>query len=211
MSVETASAPVAIHRPLPPEEAARGDFYALLARLLNDAPDAALLARLAAAQPIPADGDPALADAWRRLVDASSVMDADAAAEEYEILFVGMGKARVSLYAGYYSGAPSIDHPRVRIQADLAALGLGRPDRVTEPEDHFAGLFDVMRVLVAGGAGRSPAAVAEQKRFFDSHLRHAAPRFFAAVGVADGANYYRHVAAVGAVFTALESESFLLE
>lgn len=211
MSVEAVAASVAIHRALAPEEAARADFYALLARLLHAAPDAALLESLGDAGSIAPGGDAALAKAWDDLVRASSVMDADAAREEYETLFVGMGKSPVSVFAGYYSGAPSIDHPRVRIQADLAALGLARPDSVVEPEDHFAGLLDVMRVLVSGGAGRSPATVLEQKRFFQAHLEPSLPKFFAAVGRAPGANYYRPVAAVGAAFTALETESFSLE
>ncbi|MDQ3027309.1 MAG: molecular chaperone TorD family protein [Pseudomonadota bacterium] len=211
MSVEAMAAPVAVHRSLPPEEAARADFYALLARLFHAPPDAALLASLGAAGPIPPGGDAALARAWDDLVRASSVMDPDAAREEYETLFVGMGRSPVSMFAGFYSGAPSIDHPRVRIQADLAALGLGRPDSVVEPEDHFAGLLDVMRVLVSGGAGRAPSSVAEQKRFFQAHLDTALAKFFAAVGRAPEANYYRPVAAVGAAFTVLETESFSLE
>lgn len=210
MSV-AAAAPVAVHRPLPPEEAARADFYALLSRLFHDAPDGALLATLAAAPSLPPEGDAQLAAAWRNLVDASSVMDADAAREEYEDLFAGVGKARVSIYSGFYTGAASADHPRVKIQDDLAALGLGRPDHVTEPEDHFAGLFDVMRVLVAGGAGRSPASLAEQRRFFAAHVEPGAARFCKAVGSAPEANYYRHVAALGAAFMALESESFQLD
>ena len=211
MSAEAVAAPVAIRRPVAPEDAARADFYALLARMFVAAPDGPLLASLAEAPPIPADGDPALARAWQSLVDASSVMDADAAHEEYAALFEGVGMAAVSLYAGFYGGAPSIDHPRVRIQADLAELGLARPASLTEPEDHYSGLFEVMRVLVGGGANRSAATLAEQKRFFETHLKPGAPRFFAAVGQAPGTNYYRHVAAVGAAFMALESESFQLD
>ena len=207
----SAVAPVALQRALPVEEAARGHFYALLARLLHGAPDAALLARLAAAEPLPAEGDAALAAAWRGLVDASSVMDADAATEEYEMLFDGMGKSVVSIYAGYYGVAPAVEHARVRILAELARLGLGRPQAVTEPEDHYAGLLEVMRVLVAGGAGRSAAPIADQRRFFETFLEPGAGRFFAAVGAAPGANYYRHVAALGSAFTALESESFQLD
>ena len=210
MSVETADR-VTLHRALPPEEAERANFHALLARLLHGAPDATLLANLAAAPALPADGDPRLAKAWQDLVDASSVMDEDAAAEEYEKLFIGMGKPEVSIYAGYYGGAPSIDHPRVRIQAELAALGLGFAAQRSEPEDHFAGLLDVMRILVAGGAGRGPAVLAEQKRFFDAYLGANLARFFAAVGQSAHANYYRTVAAFGAAFTALETESFQLD
>ena len=39
------AAPVALHRSLPAEEAARGDFYALLARLFLAPPDAASMPR----------------------------------------------------------------------------------------------------------------------------------------------------------------------
>ena len=204
-------APVTLKRPIAPEEAARGDFYALLARLLHGGPDAALLQAIAAADPIPADGNAALAVAWRALVDASSVMDADAGQEEYEALFAGVGKSAVSLYAGYYAGAPAIDHPRVRIQQDLAALGLAIRADATEPEDHFAGIFDAMRVLVAGGAARAPAPLQQQRRFFRDHVEPGVAKFFDALARAREANYYRRVAALGAAFFALESESFQLD
>ena len=203
--------PVAIKRALPPEEAARGDFYALFARLLHSGPDAGLLRAIAGAAPIPAEGSAALAGAWRDLVDASSAMDAEAALEEYEVLFDGVGKSAVSVYAGFYTGAPSIDHPRVRIQADFATLGLARRETATEPEDHFAGLFDAMRVLVAGGAGRAPATVAQQRTFFRDHVEPGVAKFFDALARARDANYYRRVAALGAAFFSLESESFLLK
>lgn len=204
------AASVAMRRALPPEEAARANFYALLGRLFRSAPDAALIRALAASEPLPADGDVAIAAAWRDLINASSVMDAEAAAAEYEALFDGVGKAEVSIYAGFYAGAPAIDHPRVRLQADLAALGLARRERVSEPEDHFAGLFETMRVLVGGGAGREPAPIADQKRFFESHLQPSAPKFMKALGASPKANYYRTVAALGAAFVSLESDSFQL-
>lgn len=211
MSAAATAVPVAIQRPLPPEEVARANFYALLARLLHSPPDAALLAALAAADPLPAEGDAALARAWQAMVDASSVMDPAAALDEYEALFVGVGKAVVSVYAGYYNGAPSIEHPRVRIQADLAALGLARREPVSEPEDHYAGLFEAMRVLVGGGAGRAPAPLEDQRRFYQAHLEPGIAKFTKALAAAPEANYYRTVAAFLAAFAALESESFLLD
>ena len=211
MTAQAAVPVAAVHRAPAPEDAARAHFYALLARLLHHAPDGGLLHALAHAEGIPAEGDPALARAWQGLTDASKAMDEDAAAEEYEALFVGIGKSEVSLYAGFYGGAPAIDHPRVRILADLAALGLARPDGVTEPEDHYATLLDTMRVLAGGGAGRGPATLQEQKRFFRTHLEPGIAKLFKAVGASPKANYYRHVAAVGAAFAALESESFQLD
>ena len=208
--MSAAAAPVALHRTLPPEESGRADLYALLARLLHAGPDDALLHTLASAPALPMEAHADLRDAWQGLVLASHAMDADAGAEEYEHLFVGMGKAPVSVYAGSYPRAV-VDHPRVRIQEELAALGLARPATVTEPEDHIAGLMDVMRVLVAGGAGRAPADLATQRGFFENYLAQVLPRCFAAMAAAAEANYYRHVAALGQAFAALECQSFELE
>jgi TorA maturation chaperone TorD len=208
--MNAAVAPVRLQRALAPEDAARGNFYALLARFCHSGPDAALLASLANAEPLPDDSDPALAKAWLELTQASSVMDSDAGAEEHGNLFAGIGKAPVSIYAGFYTGAMAIDHPRVRLQAEFAALGIER--RVlTEPEDHFATILDVMRVLVAGGAGRASAALDEQRRFFDAYVKAGAPKFFNAVIASGRANYYRKVAALGLAFIAIESESLELD
>jgi TorA maturation chaperone TorD len=68
-----------------------------------------------------------------------------------------------------------------------------------------------MRVLTAGGAGRGPASVAEQRRFFEEHIAPAVPRFCATVEGAPAANYYRRVAQLAAAFVAFETESFALE
>ena len=207
--METTVSRVDVQRALAEEDAARADFYALLGALFHHAPDDKLLRSLALAAPLEG-GQGELAQAWSALVSASDVMDPDAAAGEYETLFVGVGKAKVSIYSGHYVGAVAVDHPRVRVIEDLAALGLARPAGVAEPEDHFAGLFDAMRVLVAGGAGRQPASLAEQRRFFEVHLKPGVGKFLAAVREAPESNYYRRVAAVGEAFVGIESESFNL-
>ena len=209
MSSAAVATPVTVHRPLAPEEAARADFYALLSRLVAAAPDAALLQNLSGAPALQGDAD--LSRAWEQLTRASSAMDAEAAGLEFDRLFSAVGKAPVSLYAGFYAGASAVDHPRVRIQQDLAGLGLALRPGNTEPEDHFSGLFEAMRVLIAGGAGRSPASIDEQRRFFAGHLEASAPKFFAALGKAAEANYYRTVAALGGAFIALEIESLQLD
>ena len=200
---------VVLQRRVAPEEAARADFYALLARLFHGAPDAQLLSSLAQAPQLGGDGE--LDAAWSALCLASRAMDPDAALEEYEALFVGVGKARVSIYAGYYLGAPAADHPRVRLQRELAGMGLAPRQGNAEPEDHFAVLFDVMRVLVAGGAGCEPASVGDQRRFFETYVAPATQCFQAAIDAASIANYYRKVARFAADFVSFESESFQLE
>ena len=207
--METVLSRVEAGRPVAPEDAARADFYALLAALFHHAPDAKLLQTLAIAPPIDG-GSEGLARAWSELVAASAAMDPEAAAEEYEALFVGVGKARVSVYSGWYTSALWMEPARVRIIEALAALGLARPAGVSEPEDHFAALFETMRVLVAGGAGRAPASLAEQRAFYESHVKPGVGHFLAAVREAPESNYYRKVAAVGEAFVGIENESFNL-
>jgi len=206
--MEAAAARVVLQRPLAPEESGRADFYALLARVFHAPPDSQLLATLAAAADLPEDADPALARAWSELAAASSVVDTDAVQGEYETLFVGVGKSEVTPYAAFYAGASAVDHPRVRLRADLAGLGLARREHVSEPEDHFAAIFDAMRVLVAGGAGRDAAPLEEQRRFFQAHVAPAEARFLRALKASPNANYYRKVAALGEAFFAIETESF---
>ena len=80
--------PVSVALPLAAEDQARADFYALLARLVLAPPDAGLLAALAAADPVSAEGEFALEDAWLKLTQAASVVDAGAVADELAQLFI---------------------------------------------------------------------------------------------------------------------------
>ena len=85
---EPATPAVALNRQVAAEDEARANFYALLARLYADAPDAALLRAIAAADElsVAAPDGPAndLAQSWRMLIAASAAMDAEAAAAEYQ-------------------------------------------------------------------------------------------------------------------------------
>jgi TorA maturation chaperone TorD len=205
-----AAAPVAVRRPLAPEESGRADFYALLARLFAAAPDARLLQTLAIAPALEGDADPDLAAAWLALIAASGAFDEEAATEEYEKLFVGMGSSLVSIHFGFHAGASAVDHPRVRIRRDLAALGLEPREGNPQPEDHFALLFEAMRVLAGGTPVRDPAPLEEQERFFESNLAPGVFRFLEAVQAVAESNYYRRVADFAAAFMKIEKQSFNL-
>ena len=106
--MSTDAAPLQFAPALPPEEAARADFYALLARLFYHAPDAEMLAALAGAEEIVAEessGEGAgFALAWRDLTLAAAAADPAAVDEEYQALFVGAGKAQVTLVHQRLSG-----------------------------------------------------------------------------------------------------------
>jgi len=210
-------AAISVQRPLPPEDQARSEFYALLARLFADAPDASLLAAIAKAPALApssheGDGGPGdgLAEAWGALRAASAVMEPEAARDEFQTLFVGVGRSEVSLYASHYIG-PQSGRPLAQIRGTLAELGLARRPESSEFEDHLAVVLEIMRMLVAGDAGRRPASIAEQQAFFERHLEPWASVCCNAISANSVANYYRRVAQFADRFLALERDSFAVE
>jgi TorA maturation chaperone TorD len=208
---ESANSAVAVRGPIAPEEEARANFYALLGRLYGNAPDAALLQAIAAADELPVTAPAgALADAWRALVAASVAMDADAAGQEYVDLFVGVGKSEVGLHAsGYLSRAGT--SVLAELRGELARLGLGRQPGVSVFEDHLAAIFEVMRALVGGAPGMGPFPLLEQRRFFDAYIAVWVPACCTAIIQSPIANYYRRVAEFTDSFVAIERDSFAIE
>jgi TorA maturation chaperone TorD len=213
---ESAVSATGLPHPLAPEDRARADYYALLARLYADAPDAALLqaiAQGAATEPgeLPSlDAAAPFARAWAMLGAASAAMDAAAAAEEYQALFIGVGQSAVSLHASAYVPASSTN-ALVQIRATLERLGLGRLGGVNLYEDHLAAVCETMRVLIAGAPGVEPFALADQREFFGMHV---GPWVFAcctAIKDCAIANYYRRVAEFTDSFMAIERDSLAID
>ena len=192
-------------QPVFEEDQARADFYALIARLFYAGPDAALLAAIAGADDIAgADETAPLAAAWRALGAAAAVVDAEAAQEEYDSVFVGTGKAEITPYVTQYLAESMKENVLVQLRAELAALGLARDQGVAEYEDHFSGLCEVMRHLIFLG---SDVAVQKQKSFF---LRYLVPCYAIvcdAVTASPNTNFYKYVARFTKAFLDVETES----
>ena len=173
---------VAVDRPLAPEDQARADFYALLARLFADAPDAALLAAIAHAPPLGVDAGtdaaddaatrPSLPAAWDALRAASAAMDAEAVGEEYNDLFVGVGKSEVNLHASHWLTGFMMEKPLVEVRADArrararAARRGVACSRTTSPR-----CCETMRILIAGHGARAPADDRGAARVFRASYR----------------------------------------
>jgi TorA maturation chaperone TorD len=191
---------------LAPEDAARADFYALLARLWHSGPDAALLAAIAGADEIVAEGGQvALADAWRQLQAAAAAADPEAARMEHEALFVGTGKAAVTPYATHYLTETARERLLVALRDELMERGLEREQGVHEPEDHFAALLEVMRHLVA--AGSSDAALQRQKNFFTRYMHRAYNPLTDQVMASTKTSFYGYVARFTKAFCDTEAAS----
>ncbi len=198
--------PLEFQPPQVPEDEARAGYYALLARLFYSGPDAALLATIGGADEVAGGAEQsALADAWNRLAVAARVMEADAARLEYDELFVGTGKADVTPYASYYLAETGREKILARLRGELLGLGLARSEAAHEPEDHMAGLFDVMRHLIS--LGSEDTALQRQQGFFDRYIARSYPGFCGAIWKGEKANFYKHVAHFAETFLVVESEA----
>lgn len=201
-----------VHEGISPEDQARADFYALIARLLWGAPDAALLRDLACADSLDSSmSDNPLDLAWEKLVLAAGVMDPDAVREEYDSLFVSIGTPPINPYASRYLTGFVNEKPLAELREELARLGLARAPGVGEFEDHLAALCETMRLLIAGAPGAARQPVARQRLFFDTHIAPWYERCLDDIRAAGGVNFYRRVADFTQAFLATEAQAFEMD
>lgn len=187
--------------------ALRAANYALLGALLARPPGADLLAELALTE-VEGGSDSALDRAWRALAAAAATADAQALADEYQELFIGIGRGELLPYASWYLTGFLMERPLTDLRDDLARLGFARQEGVREPEDHLAALCEVMALLIAD-PDRS-ADYATQRRFYTTHIGPYVARFWRDLDQAKAARFYRAVSQLGAAFSDLESKYFSL-
>jgi len=186
-----------------PIDMARSREYTLLATLLSSAPSAAMLQQIAQL------GDDAtqLGRAHAVLAEAAATAVASHIEREYLDLFIGLGRGELLPYASYYLTGFLNERPLARLCEDLRALGIERVETQCEPEDHAAILCEIMAGLIGGPFS---AAIDKQRQVFEKHLAPWIGRFFADLTIAEAADLYRHVGAVGRRFIEIETEGFAL-
>jgi TorA maturation chaperone TorD len=204
--------PLHVRHAVAPEDQARADWYALIARFLFAAPDEDLLRSLAQADSLDAQSaDNALDIAWEKLVAATSLMEADAVRDEYSALFISVGTPQVNPYASVYLAGFMMEKPLASLRSDLATLGLARAGGATELEDHLGALCETMRLLIAGAPGWAPRSLQEQRDFFMKHIVPWYARCLDDIRRAEGANFYHKVADLAQAFFEIEYQAFELE
>jgi TorA maturation chaperone TorD len=206
-----------VPQPLAPEDAARADFYALLARLFAAPPDAALLAAIAAAPPLHADAQreddagPDVCAGWDALRAASAEGDPDDIRQEYDDLFIGVGKSLVNLHGSHRMAGFMMDRPLAELRTTLHGLGLARREGVAMVEDHLSALCETMRLLVAGDPTLGARPIEAQKAFFDAQIAPWIADCCDAIMQSPIAKYYAAVAQFTLGFMALERDSIAME
>ena len=185
------------------EQRYRASAYALLAALLRAPPDQALLDHVAALSP-ESDAEPDdLSEAMTALAGAAQQQRPEDLEDEYNVLFIGLGKGEVVPYGSWYLTGYLMEQPLSELRDDLRALGFERSPEIREPEDHAAAIFEVFSVMIADNV-----SLDQQQLFFAKHMQSWLARFFADLDKANSADFYRFVARFGVAFYSLE-ETYL--
>ncbi|MCB1957874.1 MAG: molecular chaperone TorD family protein [Rhodocyclaceae bacterium] len=187
--------------PPPAYDLFRSDTYSLLGSLLSAPPNQALLDWLAELENEAPEGN-RMARAWGALREAASEAIAGPVLDEFNALFVGLGRGEIVPYGSWYLTGYLMEQPLVDLREDLRGLGLEVSDDTHEPEDHVAALCQVMALLVRPDGSFDPQ---QQHAFFARHMQSWCERFFQDLQQCPSARFYRAVGLLGATFIGAEA------
>jgi len=185
---------------IPEEQARRAGTYSVLAALLRESPGTEVLHFVSQLDSETESDQGGLMLAVHSLSLASRHSSPASLRDEYHALFIGLGRGELVPYGSWYQTGFLMEKPLGLLRADLARLGYQRSEEVHEPEDHIAALFEVMSMLIQEGA-----SFETQQHFFNRHIGNWADGFFADLGNARSAVFYRSVARLGTAFLSLET------
>ncbi len=189
------------------EETARAEIYGLLAQLFYQEPAPELLAQMRVAVTDAPVAGGFLEEPWRQVVAAARNTTDEEIANEYNNLFGGVGKPEVYLYASHYVSGFLNDKPVARLRDELSALGLERDESMSETEDHFACLCEVMRYLIAGD-DVSVSNLTHQASFFAAHIQPWAQEMTEVIAKHPKAQFFAALAEFTQAFLGIETQGF---
>lgn len=191
--------------PVEQEQQYRAAAYGMLAALLRDVPDAALMNQVAKFSGVDEGGDE-MALSMSLLGLAAERCSVESVNDEYHALFIGIGRGELLPYGSFYLTGFLMEKPLGDLRDDLDRLGYEREAEVHEPEDHVAALCEVMAMLIQDGS-----SIDTQRVFFVSHINSWFKQFFTEMSTADNAVFYKAVARFGAAFLEIEKRYLSVE
>ena len=185
------------------EDALRADLYDFLGAMLAAPPDTDLLTK---AKGLTGDDTP-IGRGVTALSTIAGAFTPGGAREEFEALFIGLGRGELMPYASYYMTGFLNEKPLAVLRNDMGALGIERSPNVYEPEDNIASLMEMMGGMIRGRFG-APAPLDDQKTFFNKHIGPWAGHFYTDLEAAKNSVLYASVGTAGRVFMEIEREAF---
>jgi len=179
-------------------QSVRADIYNLLAALMRAAPSQAVLTWLAELE-TEGEAEQPMTKAWAALSQAAKDHSVEQVAEEYQNLFIGVGRGEVMPFASWHLTGSLMEKPLAHLRSDLIRLGFERNENTKEPEDHIAALCEVM-ALIEGEVA--------QNAFFNQHIQPWYPKLIQQIEQAEHSQFYCSVCLVMREFLLIEQTRF---
>ena len=124
------------------------------------------------------------------LGEAAAAVNAGQLEEEYNNLFIGLGRGELNPYASWYLTGFLMEKPLADLRETMSNLGFERNPEYSEPEDHIASTLEIYSAMIVYDSWGGD----QQKAFFERHMQPWIARFFADLEKAKTAVFYRAVA-----------------
>ena len=135
------------------------------------------------------------------LQQAAKDSNREALEDEYQDLFIGIGRGEVMPFGSWHMTGAMMEKPLAEIRHDLELLGFERDENVKEPEDHIAALCEVMSMLTGEEEDL-------QQAVFNKHIAPWFNSFTQQLENAESANFYKPAAQLCEAFLTLEQVRF---
>ena len=181
------------------EQTLRTEIYLVLSALFRSAPSEEMIEFLTSLEVEPSES--AMQKAWIALQQAAKDSDREALEDEYQDLFIGIGRGEVMPFGSWHRTGAMMEKPLAEIRRDLELLGFERDENVKEPEDHIAALCEVMSMLTDEEEDL-------QQAVFNKHIAPWFSSFTQQLENAESANFYKPAAQLCEAFLTLEQVRF---
>ncbi len=177
------------------EQTLRTEIYLVLSALFRSAPSEEMIEFLTSLEVEPSES--AMQKAWIALQQAAKDSNREALEDEYQDLFIGIGRGEVMPFGSWHMTGAMMEKPLAEIRHDLELLGFERDENVKEPEDHIAALCEVMSMLTGEEEDL-------QQAVFNKHIAPWFNSFTQQLENAESANFYKPAAQLCEAFLTLE-------
>ncbi|ELH7812297.1 TorD/DmsD family molecular chaperone [Vibrio harveyi] len=181
------------------EQTLRTEIYLVLSALFRSAPSEEMIEFLTSLEVEPSES--AMQKAWVALQQAAKDSNREALEDEYQDLFIGIGRGEVMPFGSWHMTGAMMEKPLAEIRHDLELLGFERDENVKEPEDHIAALCEVMSMLTGEEEDL-------QQAVFNKHIAPWFNSFAQQLENAESANFYKPAAQLCEAFLTLEQVRF---
>ncbi|APP04518.1 TPA: molecular chaperone TorD family protein [Vibrio harveyi] len=181
------------------EQTLRTEIYLVLSALFRSAPSEEMIEFLTSLEVEPSES--AMQKAWIALQQAAKDSNREALEDEYQDLFIGIGRGEVMPFGSWHMTGAMMEKPLAEIRHDLELLGFERDANVKEPEDHIAALCEVMSMLTGEEEDL-------QQAVFNKHIAPWFSSFTQQLENAESANFYKPAAQLCEAFLTLEQVRF---